>query len=82
MKKLTGKEARSGYTKYFGFNPNWKKQKALCGYEHCIELMYIGAKRTKKSCPLFGHNCPGGKAMVDKCRKTLEDVPEERFAKI
>ncbi len=82
MRKLTGVEARSGYTKEFGFNKDWKKQGALCGYEHCIELMFLTEKSTKISCPIFGHNCPGGKEMVKKCivgKKRF--IPKERFKK-
>ena len=83
MRKLTDAEARSGYVKEFGFNSNWKKQKAICGYEHCIELMpHSGRKKSKESCPIFGHNCPGGKSMVAKCiigKKRI--IPKERIAK-
>jgi len=80
MGKITDEEAINGYVKDFSFNPNWKKQKALCGYEHCIELMPL-TKRTNKSCKVFGHNCPGGKEIVDKCNKTLYDIPKVRFAR-
>lgn len=82
MRKLTDAEAKSGYTPDFGFNPNWKRQKAICGYEHCIELMSISEETTKKSCPIFGHDCPGGKEMVKKCviGKT-RFIPKERLAK-
>lgn len=130
MRKLTGAEARSGYVKEFGFNKDWKKQKAICGYEHCIELMDLPpiprkeaiehnnylkeCLKTKvlgdgrpldkarekwfkqqvkdfrpetysiktdrgKSCLIFGHNCPGGKEMKEKCK--VNKVPEERFYK-
>ena len=32
-------EARSGYHSEFKPNKNWKKQKCICKWEHCIELM-------------------------------------------
>ena len=130
-KKLIGAEARSGYIDDFGFNPNWKKQRCICGYEHCIELMPLpGITRREaidhnnyfkrcletgilgtgepldehrkkyfegeikgfnsldypikvdrsKSCPVFGHNCPGGKAMIAKCNKTIDEIPNYRFS--
>ena len=77
-RKLTAREARSGYTNYFGFNPNWEKQKAICGYEHCIELMPL-KRNSKKSCPIFGHDCPGGKEMTQKCKRSIDDIPEEKI---
>ena len=80
MRKLTGKEARSGYTKEFGFNKDWKKQNAICGYEHCIELMPLESP-SDKSCPIFGHNCPGGKEMVSKCQMEFDKIPKDRFCK-
>ena len=81
MRKLTDAEARSGYIKEFGFNPNWKKQQCICGYEHCIELMpHEGRPRSKKSCFIFGHNCPGGEEMVKKCITGKNRiVPKERI---
>ena len=80
-RKLTDVEARSGYTKDFSFNPNWKEQKAICGYEHCIELMPLEEDRIDKSCHIFGHNCPGGKEMAQKCRVTFDSIPDNRFVK-
>ena len=79
-KKMTPTEARSGYHKDFSFNPDWKKHKSVCGYEHCIELMPLKNPRNKKSCPVFGHNCPGGKEMVSKCQMTINDIGKERMA--
>ena len=78
-RKLKPEESRSGYIEDFSFNPDWKEHKAICGYEHCIELMPIGEKITNRSCPIFGHNCPGSIGMVSKCNKTIKDIPKERF---
>ena len=82
MRKLTDVEARSGYIEEFGFNKDWREQQAICGYEHCIELMFITEETTTLSCPIFGHNCPGGKQMVKKCivgKKRF--IPEGRLWK-
>ncbi|KKK95099.1 hypothetical protein LCGC14_2676210 [marine sediment metagenome] len=76
-RKLKPEESRSGYINDFSFNPDWEKHKAICGYEHCIELMPLEHKNT--SCPIFGHNCPGGVAMVKECKSQIEDIPEERI---
>lgn len=129
-KALTDAEAINGYIEDFSFNPNWKKQRAVCGYEHCIELMPLYGftrkqaiednKRSKeclkkgifksgkkidkfmvnlmkkevkdfnsldypitvdtsKSCPIFGHNCPGNLEMVQKCARQQNNISEERF---
>jgi hypothetical protein len=80
--KFTDAEARSGYIKDFSFNPDWKEQKCTCGYEHCIELMPLTKSMTKKSCKIFGHNCPGGSEMVEKCGKTIYDIPIERITRL
>lgn len=80
-KKLTDSETRSGYIEDFSFNPYWKEQKAICGYEHCIELMHISIKTTQKSCHIFGHDCPGDKSMAQKCKVSWESISTERFVK-
>ena len=67
MRELTQQEAKSGYTNYFGFNPHWRKQQCICGYEHCVELMPVAEQTTEKTCSIFVHNCPGGKETVQKC---------------
>ena len=79
MKKLSNSEAKNGYIPYFGFNPKWREQKAICGYEHCIELMPLQTETNKNSCHIFGHNCPGGAEMVQKC--LVDEVPKERTVK-
>ncbi|MEM2959701.1 MAG: hypothetical protein QW261_15475 [Candidatus Jordarchaeaceae archaeon] len=42
-------------------------------YEHCIENMPLTMERTGESCPLFGHNCPGGEEQVAACER-IEDT--------
>lgn len=47
-----------GYSIDLSPNLNYEKHGLLCEWEHCIELMPLTARRTKRSCPVFGHNCP------------------------
>jgi hypothetical protein len=70
-----------GYSIAFTPNPDYERHGLVCEWEHCIEWMPLSEKRTKYSCPVFGHNCPGGLAQISRCSKTINDVPKERFAK-
>lgn len=54
-----------GYSLNFRANPHWHDQGLLCEYEHCVEHLPIADPSTDASCPLFGHDCPGG--IVDSC---------------
>jgi len=58
-----------GYSIDFSPNENYKKQDLVCEWEHCIEHMPL-KQRTNKSCPIFGHDCPGGADKVSKCEKS------------
>ena len=56
---------------------DYKKRGLFCEYEHCIESMplvngYI-------SCPVWGHDCPGGIDKKKACGKTINDIPEKRI---
>lgn len=88
---VTGKEAKEiidladklnksfsvGYSIDFSKNDNFKKQGLVCEWEHCIEFMPIEEEPTKKSCPVFGHDCPEGSAKASKCEpKRLEALAE------
>jgi len=70
-----------GYS--IGFSPNldYEKHGLICEWEHCIEWMPLTEERTEYSCPVFGHNCPGGVEKVSKCGKTIKDIPSDRFIK-
>ncbi|MCJ7646060.1 hypothetical protein MUO65_04035 [bacterium] len=70
-----------GYSIAFTPNPDYERHGLVCEWEHCIEWMPLSEKRTKYSCPVFEHNCPGGLAQISKCGKTINDIPKERFAK-
>jgi len=61
-----------GYSISFYPNEIFKKQNLLCKWEHCIEFMPLPSRNTKVSCPIFGHNCPGGADQASKCKIIIE----------
>ena len=71
----------TGYSIDFSPNSDYEKHDLLCEWEHCIEWMPLTEEATEYSCPVFGHNCPGGIEKVSKCGKTIEDIPGNRFMK-
>lgn len=60
--------AKCGYSRCYEPNPKWKEQGGICMYEHCIENMPLHLNG-ENSCPIFGHDCPGGKLQVLKCKE-------------
>ena len=70
-----------GYSIDFSPNLDYKNHGLLCEWEHCIEWMPLSARPTKRSCPVFGHNCPGGIEKVSVCEKGVTDIPKNRFTK-
>ena len=70
-----------GYSVDMTPNSHYEKNGLFCEWEHCIENMPITSENTELSCPVFGHNCPGGVDKVKICGKTLDEIPEERFLK-
>ena len=69
------------YSLNFIENKDYEKNDLICKWEHCIEWMPLSEKRTGLSCPIFGHNCPGGLIEIKKCGKKISDIPKERFVK-
>lgn len=64
-----------GYSIDFTKNNQYKKHGLECEWEHCIEFMPLTSNRTKKSCPIFGHNCPEGSDKVSECEpRALESI--------
>jgi hypothetical protein len=57
-----------GYSLDLSPNPDWEEQGLICLYEHCIEHMPLSAENTDLSCPVFGHDCPGGRSEVEICK--------------
>ncbi|MFC1947443.1 hypothetical protein ACFLXY_05945 [Chloroflexota bacterium] len=70
-----------GYSIDFSPNIDYEKYRLLCEWEHCIEWMPLTEEPTEYSCPVFGHNCPGGTQIVSNCNKAIDDIPRERFSK-
>lgn len=70
-----------GYSIDFSPNSDYIKHGLVCEWEHCIEWMPLTKEPTEYSCPVFGHNCPGGIEKILKCGKTIEDIPSKRFIK-
>ena len=73
------KSFSAGYSLDLSPNNDYENQGLFCEWEHCIEWMPLSKKDTELSCPVWGHNCPGGIEKISKCGKTTEDFPRERF---
>jgi len=69
----------TGYSLNFFPNAGYEEQGLLCEWEHCIEEMPLADEPTDLSCPAFGHDCPGGLDARKNCKKTVNDIPPERF---
>jgi hypothetical protein len=58
-----------------GYSENMEPLKDLedwgmvCAYEHCIERSPLPLERHEGSCPVFGHDCPGGVDLARACRE-------------
>lgn len=70
-----------GYVPITQFNHAFRIQQFWCPWEHCIELFPLPKVRTPGSCPIFGHDCPGGEGQAVSCRDAGDcawdyDIPE------
>jgi hypothetical protein len=54
-----------GYSKQMYADLEFIKHGAGCAYEHCIEHMPL--EYGESSCPVFGHDCPGGSGQANHC---------------
>ena len=70
-----------GYSINFQLNPEYEEQGLICEWEHCVEHFPLRAKPDARSCHIFGHDCPGGIGTRAKCKKSMDDIPGERFSK-
>lgn len=74
-----------GYSLNFAPNLDFEEQGLVCEYEHCIEHMPLRQERSPESCPVFGHDCPGGPRRVVTCPAAQAHlaghtvIPERRF---
>ena len=55
-----------GYIPDFSPRAGFLQRGLSCPYEHCIELMPL--KYCEISCPVWGHDCPGGQSQLMVCR--------------
>lgn len=69
----------TGYSLNFFPNAGYIEQGFLCEWEHCIEEMPLSEEATDLSCPAFGHDCPGGVTVREGCKRSVKDIPPERF---
>lgn len=56
---------------------DYAKRGLFCEYEYCIEEQPFDGE---SACPTWGHDCPGGVAKAETCGKTIDDIPEKRWA--
>ena len=49
----------------------------FCEYEYCIEDLPLD--HGDLSCPVWGHDCPGGISKINSCKKRITDIPEKRI---
>ena len=70
-----------GYSINFGSNSEYLQQGLLCEWEHCVEHFPLEEEETELSCPVFGHNCPGGIEARVPCSRAIDDIPKKRFIK-
>lgn len=70
-----------GYSINFQPNHKYKEQGLVCQWEHCVEHFPLRENPDNRSCHIFGHDCPGGVGTQVECKKLMDDIPDERFAK-
>lgn len=71
----------TGYSINVEPNVDYKEQGLSCEWEHCVEHFPQSEQQTELSCPVFGHDCPGGIESRRKCKKGIDDIPKQRFAR-
>ncbi len=57
-----------GYLPVIEANENYKENGLVCKWEHCIELLPFSENQPELSCPIFGHDCPGGIESRKMCK--------------
>jgi len=62
-----------GYSINFTPVENYEECGLMCEWEHCIEHMPLAHPSTDLSCPVFGHDCPGGKSLSLRCGSAMEE---------
>lgn len=71
--------ATCGHSKLKKPNPYWRDQHGICRWEHCIENQpHYEDRPIAKSCPIFGHDCPGGARAATACRAQRDRMSKRR----
>lgn len=70
-----------GYSINFDSNKDYAQQGLFCEWEHCVEHFPPEEEKTGLSCPVFGHDCPGGIEARKPCKRTIDNIPKKRFIK-
>jgi hypothetical protein len=60
-----------GYSNDFTCNNEYEEMGLCCPYEHCIEN--CSTDTAPSSCPVFGHQCPGGALQAVACSSDESD---------
>lgn len=68
-----------GWSLNFRANPNFREQGLLCEWEHCVEYLPLQRHRNELSCPVWGHDCPGGIEVAKACDIGPDDIPSYRY---
>ncbi len=69
----------TGYSINFQPNRDYEAQGLSCEWEHCIEHFPVREDPDDRTCPIWGHDCPGGIGTRMECQKSIDDIPDERF---
>ena len=60
-------------------NKEYDQQGLICGWEHCVEHFPLEKEAAALSCPVFGHDCPGGMNVRAICERSIDEIPKKRF---
>lgn len=71
------------YAQCVGYNHAFEQMGHICPYEYCIETQPLHpTAEGDKSCPLFGHDCPGGVWQAFFCRMNDEEPRQHKYTPI
>jgi len=67
-----------GYSLNLAPNEKWGAEGLICQFGHCIERMPLRSEGGERSCPVFGHDCPGGTRQVKACKSEARSAGASR----
>ncbi|MFH0911611.1 MAG: tetratricopeptide repeat protein [Planctomycetota bacterium] len=74
LKCAVCQSAACGYSFNTDPNPNWEAEEGRCPYSHCIEIMPHRNGIGPGVCPVFWHDCPGGRKTVSACPVAISEA--------